>query len=60
MRFREAINQRVVDMIRVQDYINMRPENENIDIMTIDELYEEGKLRVLSEIINEDIKISLY
>lgn len=60
MRFREAINQRVVDMIHVQDYINMRPENENIDIMTIDELYEEGKLRVLSEIINEDIKISLY
>lgn len=60
MRFREAINQRTVDGAVVQDYINMRPEDEKIDIMTIDELYEAGELRVLSEIINEDIQIKAY
>mgnify|MGYP000459935745 CR=1 FL=1 len=59
MRFREAINPRRVNNVLVQDYINMRPENEDIDIMTIDELYEAGELKVLSEIINEDISIKL-
>ena len=57
MRFREAINQRTVDGVRVQDYINMRPENEDIDIMTIDDLYNAGELKELSRIINENIKI---
>lgn len=60
MRFREAVNQRTVDGVLVQDYINMRPEDEDIDIMTIDELYEAGELKVLSEIINENIKIKAY
>lgn len=58
IRFREAINQREVNGVLVQDYINLRPEDENIDIMTIDELYEAGELRKLSEIINENIQIT--
>lgn len=58
MRFREAINPRRINGMLVQDYINMKPENEDIDIMTINELYSEGKLSVLSEIINEDIQIN--
>ncbi len=58
LRFREAINSRRVNGMLVQDYINMKPEDESIDIMTINELYENGELKVLSEIINEDIVIT--
>lgn len=60
MRFREAFNQREVNGVIVQDYVNMRPVDEKIDIMTIDELYEAGELKVLSKIINEDIQIKGY
>ncbi len=59
MRFREAINPRRVNGVLVQDYVNLRPENEDIDIMTIDELYEAGELKVLSEIINEKVQIKM-
>ncbi|MFT6828736.1 MAG: hypothetical protein ACI9Z3_002041 [Roseivirga sp.] len=55
LRFREAINQRKVNGILIQDYVNLKPEDESIDIMTIAELYEAGALKVLSEIINENV-----
>ena len=42
----------------IQDYVNLKPEDEKIDILTINELYEEGKLIVLSEIINENVRIN--
>jgi len=58
MRFREAINPRRISGMLIQDYINFKPEDESIDIMTIDELYEKGELIVLSEIINENVRIS--
>ena len=58
MRFREAINQRRVNGVLIQDYVNLKPENEDIDILTIDELYEAGDLKVLSEIINENVRIN--
>ena len=57
MRFREAINPRRVNGTLIQDYINLKPENEDIDIMTISELYNEGKLIELSRIINEKVVI---
>lgn len=59
MRFREAINPKRVNGVLIQDYINLRPENEDIDIMTIDELYERGQLKILSEIINEEVQIQM-
>ncbi len=59
MRFREAINPQRVNGVLVQDYVNLRPENEDIDIMTIDELYEAGELKVLSEIINKKVQIKM-
>lgn len=58
MRFREAINPRRINGMLIQDYINFKPEDESIDIMTIDELYKEDKLIVLSEIINEKVRIN--
>lgn len=57
MRFREAINPRRVNGVLVQDYINLKPEDESIDIMTIDELYANGELIELSRIINEKVTI---
>lgn len=59
MRFREAINPRKVEGMLIQDYINLKPEREDIDIMTIDELYNEGKLIELSRIINEKVEIQV-
>lgn len=59
MRFREAINQRRVNNVLIQDYINLKPEDESIDINEISELYEAGELEELSRIINEDVAISI-
>jgi len=58
MRFREAINPRRVNGMLVQDYVNYKPENEDIDIMTIDELFNAGKLEELSKIINENVVVN--
>lgn len=58
MRFREAINPRRVNGMLIQDYINLKPEDESIDIMTIDELYVDGQLIELSKIINEKVVIN--
>ena len=57
IRFREAINQREVNGSIIQDYINFKPENKNIDINTIREIYNNGKLIELSRIINENVII---
>lgn len=59
MRFREAINSRRVNGVMIQDYINLKPEDERMDIMNIAKLYNAGELQVLSEIINEDVKFTL-
>ena len=49
IRFREAINPRVVNGIRMQDYVNYKPQ----EIVPMDELkhlFEKGKLKELSRI----------
>lgn len=60
MRFREAINQRRVNDALIQDYINLKPEDEDIDIHELDDLYNAGKLIELSRIINENVKITWH
>lgn len=55
IRFREAINPRRVSGALVQDYINLKPEDESIQISTILDLYKSDQLIELSRIINEDI-----
>lgn len=57
LRFREAINQREVNGSIIQDYINFKPEDQNIDINTIRELYNTNQLIELSRIINENVII---
>jgi hypothetical protein len=58
MRFREAINPRRVNGILIQDYVNLKPDDEGIDIMSLGDLYQGGELTVLSEINNEKVTFS--
>ena len=58
LRFREAINQRTVSGHKIQDYINLKPEDEKTDINNILDLYNAGKLIELSRIINEQVEFN--
>lgn len=58
-RFRELKEQCVRNGVRFVDYINYKPQNKNIDFYAIDKLFEEGKLKKISEIVLEDIKVEL-
>ncbi len=57
-RFREAINRREVNGVWFQDYKNFKADNAE-DLFIVDGLFQEGKLELLSEIINENLKITL-
>lgn len=57
-RFREAINAREISGVRIQDYLNYTGPGmtfENVE--SYDTLFDEGKLELVSEIINENIVI---
>lgn len=58
MRFRKAINPREVNGSIIQDYVNYKPKNEDIEISSIRELYNLDRLIELSRIINEQVEIS--
>lgn len=58
-RFRELKEQCVKNGVRFVDYINYKPESKNIDFYNIDKLFEEGKLKKVSEIVLEDIEVEL-
>lgn len=57
IRFRDIKKEHLNNGIRLADYNNYKPRNTNIDFLSIDRLYEEGKLVKLSEIILNDITI---
>lgn len=57
VRFREAINQRRIDNLLFQDYVNYEVEI-GTPLMSIPELFLQGKLKELSKIINENIAVS--
>ncbi len=59
LRFREAYNPRVIEGIRFVDYKNYTLEDFNTDLCSLDELFEEGKLELLSTIETEDIHVVL-
>ncbi len=56
VRFREAINQRRIDSLLFQDYINYEVKI-GTPLESIPELFEAGKLKELSKIINENISV---
>lgn len=57
VRFREAINQRVENGIRFQDYKNYKPEDKNTPISELGELFVRGDLILLSEINMKNISV---
>ena len=58
IRFREAYNIQEVEGVRFQDYHNYKPLDENLDFMKVDEAFENGELKLLSEIQLENIVVN--
>lgn len=54
VRFRKAVNQRVSNGIRLQDYINYKPKNESVPLDSLEPMFVGGKLEILSEIKMEN------
>ncbi len=59
IRFREAYNPRVIEGIRFVDYRNYTQQDFNTDLCQLDELFEEGKLKLLSKIETEEVSVKL-
>ncbi len=61
IRFRKAYNPRMVNGIRFVDYENYKLEPwESADLKTVDELYEAGKLELLSKIETKAISVDIF
>lgn len=59
IRFREAYNPRMIGGLRFVDYRNYNIDPwEDVDLKTLDELFKEGKLDLLSDIKTEDISVA--
>jgi len=59
MRFRKVINRQLYNGIIMQDYLNYEPKDKNAKLMDIEDLYKNGELEVLSEIILENISVKV-
>ncbi|WP_040417959.1 DUF6503 family protein [Cyclobacterium qasimii] len=57
LRFRKAINTHEVSGLILQDYENYKPEDESIAVEDLAELFKNGNLELLSEILLEDIEV---
>jgi hypothetical protein len=57
IRFREAYNVRTVGGVRMADYINYEGDPDRMPLEALDQLFEQGKLRELSRIENENIRV---
>lgn len=59
MRFRDVKNESVVSGIRFVNYNNYKPINSKINFFLIEKAYQDGQLKKISEIILENIKVTL-
>jgi hypothetical protein len=59
IRFREAFNQTTVNGIKLADYKNHKPFADDIDFYQIGELFDAGKLELVSEIVNENVVVEI-
>lgn len=57
VRFREAVNPRLENGIRIQDYINYKPADKETPLAQLEQLYASGDLIKLSEINLENISV---
>ncbi|MBC7919734.1 MAG: hypothetical protein H7Z75_01450 [Ferruginibacter sp.] len=59
LRFRQAVNSRVVNGIRFSDYVNYEsPTHPKAPVTALDSLFTAGKLRKLSDIVTENIRVN--
>ncbi len=58
-RFREAFNQREVNNIIFADYHNYKGPQPGVDLATFDTLFQAGKLKKASEIVLENVTVTL-
>jgi hypothetical protein len=59
VRFREAYNERIIEGIRFVDYKNYKPKSDMITIDKILKVFKNNELELLSEIKNENIKLTV-
>jgi hypothetical protein len=59
-RFREAINSRNVNGVRIQDYVNFKYSDLSFPIEQYDDLFEKGKLEKLSNIILKNVQVTIH
>ena len=57
LRFREAYNERYVNGIRFVDYNNYKPENMKVDLLSLDTMFINNELKLLSKIENKNIVV---
>ena len=57
-RFREAYNIRDIEGVRVVDYNNYKPEERFPPLKSLDSLFENGKLELLSKIELEEVSVT--
>lgn len=58
IRFREAIDRQVVNDITFQNYINYKPKDDDVDINTIHEDFNNDDLQEVSRIENKNIEVT--
>src|SRR5690606_10925529 len=59
VRFRKAVNSRMVNGIRIQDYENYMPADKSTPLEEMEALFKSGQLKLLSEIIMENVQVEL-
>lgn len=57
-RFREVRKEHLVNGVRFTDHNNYKPEDVSTDLSTLDQLFENGQLKKLSEINLENITVT--
>ncbi|PCH99850.1 MAG: deoxyribose-phosphate aldolase [Flavobacteriaceae bacterium] len=59
LRFREAYNQRFIKGLRFVDYNNYKPASDITALESLDQLFIQGKLTLLSKIENTNVTVDL-
>ncbi|WP_040280000.1 DUF6503 family protein [Psychroserpens damuponensis] len=59
IRFREAFNERYIEGVRFVDYNNYKPKDHTVLLAELPQLFESGKLLLLSKIELENIAVRL-
>lgn len=59
VRFREAYNPRIIEGIRFADYNNYKPNNKDVKLSELNNLFINGELKLLSKIETENVKVTL-